>query len=377
MGRNTAPLKQFASYFHSIPSDSDYGAPPGQRQSVAAAAPTSGNDSISGSVGDDSLAGLAGNDTINSGSGNDTLDGGLGSDMLIGGIGNDIYFVDDYNDVITESGSGGIDTIVFMSGFYSWESFMFYALPDNVENLIGGAGSSNFLVGNSLNNVITGNSSDDTIAGAGGVDTLQGGLGNDTYIIRGKNDVIIEGAGEGYDFVQTSLATYFMAANVERVYNFNTAGAKVTGNSADNFMVTSNGDDLLNGGSGQDFLFGSFGNDTLRGGSGADDFFFNSDLNPDNVDVIIDFTLGVDHIALGRQVFGDPAGVSPGQLDPSQFKIIGPGGSAVDGNDRILYNQSTGNLYVDFDGSGAGLRILFATLSGTPALTAADIEFWS
>jgi len=43
--------------------------------------------------------------------------------------------------------------------------------------------------------------------------------------------------------------------------------------------------------------------------------------------------------------------------------VLKAGGTAVDGNDYVLYDTDTGNLYYDQDGSGAGARLLFAKLT--------------
>jgi Ca2+-binding RTX toxin-like protein len=48
-------------------------------------------------------------------------------------------------------------------------------------------------------------------------------------------------------------------------------------------------------------------------------------------------------------------------------------GTAHDGDDRVIYNSSNGQLWYDADGNGAGARQLIATLEGIPALTASDI----
>ncbi|MFI0849759.1 hypothetical protein [Mesorhizobium sp. IMUNJ 23232] len=47
--------------------------------------------------------------------------------------------------------------------------------------------------------------------------------------------------------------------------------------------------------------------------------------------------------------------------------------SAGDASDRILYNSDTGNLCYDRDGSGSAYAaIKFASLTGSPTITAAD-----
>jgi len=51
----------------------------------------------------------------------------------------------------------------------------------------------------------------------------------------------------------------------------------------------------------------------------------------------------------------------------------GPGiATTDDADDHITYNTSTGDLYYDPDGSGGTGSTLFATLTGAPAVNAAD-----
>jgi serralysin len=48
------------------------------------------------------------------------------------------------------------------------------------------------------------------------------------------------------------------------------------------------------------------------------------------------------------------------------------GSAAGDADDRVVYNNATGQLFYDADGNGAGAAVLFATLQGHPALAASD-----
>ncbi|MCK6406776.1 MAG: calcium-binding protein, partial [Rhodocyclaceae bacterium] len=46
---------------------------------------------------------------------------------------------------------------------------------------------------------------------------------------------------------------------------------------------------------------------------------------------------------------------------------------AHDADDRILYSLTTGALYYDADGNGAGAAVRFAMLQGAPTVTAGDL----
>ena len=73
---------------------------------------------------------------------------------------------------------------------------------------------------------------------------------------------------------------------------------------------------------------------------------------------------------LVRHLGNAPKGKSGlGTLNSNAFFA---GTAAHDADDRIIYDQASGNLYYDADGNGAGAALLFATLQGAPALTAGD-----
>jgi len=110
------------------------------------------------------------------------------------------------------------------------------------------------------------------------------------------------------------------------------------------------GNDTLNGGSGNDWLAGGTGQDNVNGGAGADSIVFREAASNNNYDRIAGFVSGEDRLMFHQDIFGD---------------VSTPG--------RIVYNSSTGFLYYDADGAGAGRAQLVAILQGAPSLAAGDI----
>ena len=90
-------------------------------------------------------------------------------------------------------------------------------------------------------------------------------------------------------------------------------------------------------------------------------------LGASNVDTIADFQIGSDKISLDHSIFAAISGL--GSLDPNAFYA---GTAAHDTDDRIIYDQASGALYYDADGSGAGAAVLFATLAGDPLIAASE-----
>jgi len=114
---------------------------------------------------------------------------------------------------------------------------------------------------------------------------------------------------------------------------------------------------------------GRQGNDYLQGRDGADTFAFTTALGATNVDQIADFVSGTDRIALDDAIFGVGIG-TPGSFNANAFRA---GTAAQDADDRIIYDQLTGQLFFDADGNGAGAQVLFATVASlSTILNASD-----
>lgn len=127
-------------------------------------------------------------------------------------------------------------------------------------------------------------------------------------------------------------------------------------------LVGDKGRDVLVGGVGNDTLIGGQGHDTLTGGGGADRFVFSTAINALHSDTINDFVSGRDVIALDHSVF---TAIEVGDLPGSSFVL---GTAAGDGNDYVIYDQPTGDLFYDRDGNGAALQVLIANLGAGTAL---------
>ena len=191
--------------------------------------------------------------------------------------------------------------------------------------------TSDAIIGTARNDDLRGTNNADVIVGAAGNDDLQG-RGGDDYLDGGKgNDVVRGGAGE------------------DRIFG-------------------RDGNDRLEGQDGDDLIDGGLGNDKLNGGAGADSFLFATPLDATtNLDMITDYAVSDDTIWLDNAVF--TALTSTGTLAVGNF-TVGP--AAADADDFIIYNQATGTLYYDADGSGAGAQVRFVALGAGLAMTHSD-----
>ncbi|MFL4994537.1 MAG: M10 family metallopeptidase C-terminal domain-containing protein, partial [Microvirga sp.] len=149
-----------------------------------------------------------------------------------------------------------------------------------------------------------------------------------------------------------------LAAYVERLTGSGSAAINLTGNALSNRIKGNAAANKINGGNGDDTLAGGAGNDRLTGGNGKDVFVFDTaPARSGNKDTIIDWSAKHDTIQLENAVF--KALKKTGGLSKSHFVKAA---KALDGNDYVGYDATTGNLWYDHNGSKAGGQLVFANI---------------
>jgi Ca2+-binding RTX toxin-like protein len=376
-----------------------------------------GNDLLSSGLGADTLQGNDGADRITDSGGDDIIQGGAGIDLLdysaanssavtvnlatttaqdTGGAGIDtITGVENligtqFSDTLTGNGGAnviegwygddtinggaGIDTASYQLGGAVIVSLDLATAQDTVgagndtltsiENLLG----SNYddeLTGNNGVNRLDGSFGNDLLFGLGGGDTLIGGEGDDTLNGGAGNDTL--NGGNGND------AASYIGATAGVNVDLTVAGAQVTGGAGSDTLTSienlfgSAFNDTLHGNSANNILDGFGGSDTLTGGGGADIFRFDA-IEVNNFDTVTDFQVGTDKIGVISAIAG---GSPPGALPANLFFA---GTAAHDPDDRIIYDQATGNIYWDGDGNGDVAQILIAQVTPGLALTISDFQ---
>jgi VCBS repeat-containing protein len=367
---------------------------------------------LTGTSANDTLNGTLGNDTLNGGNGHDSLSGDVGDDHLIGGAGNDTLNGGTGTDTADYSNAIGnltvklsMTTAQFIGGGMGRDTLM------SIENLIGGHfndtlfgdAHANSLLGGAGSDTIYGRAGNDTLDGGTGADRLYGGVGDDTYYVDNIKDLVTDSAlVTGTDTINSSVSFNLAAlrsvngvlvnttAGVENLTLIGTLAINGTGNNKANILTGNDaanrliggygadtlsgglgndtlgggyGTDSLDGGTGNDILNGSFGKDTLTGGDGQDIFRFANF----SMDILTDFVVADDTIQIDNAVFTKLGAV--GTLNPDKFII---GTAAVETNDYLIYDSSSGALLYDANGSASGGVTQIALLGTGLALTNAD-----
>src|SRR5262245_28395109 len=126
----------------------------------------------------------------------------------------------------------------------------------------------------------------------------------------------------------------------------------INGDAGDDTIDGGAGNDKISGGAGNDVLFGSYGNDQLSGGGGSDTFVFSTFYgNPNGVDVITDFQVGLDVLHFAK-----------------------PGWQTASMND-LTFSQVGGDTVISYGSAGEAITLTGVDLSQLMAHASHDFLF--
>lgn len=313
--------------------------------------------------------------------------------------------VDDNGDGGGSGGGGGTSSTIngtaandVLSGGSIAETL--HGLGGN-DTLYGNAGDDH-LYGDEGTDTLYGGEGRDWLDGGTGGDKMHGGNGDDTYYVDSPYDQVSEAYGAGMDWLMTTLTSYMIPANIERMAYRGTSNFTGNGSAYDDVISSDggndklfgwagkdwliggsgddqldggdgndtlqgetgrdqlyggNGNDLLDGGPGPDLLMGGPGNDTWDGGEGVDMFMFDmSTIGA--LETVRDFEPGIDVLNFGN-IDGKPA--MPGDqalLFAFQGSFIGGGQGSV------RYEWVGDSTFLRVDGNGDGALDFSVQLSG-------------
>ena len=221
-----------------------------------------------------------------------------------------------------------------------------------------GSGGLDYMSGGTEADYLSGGGDKDTFFGGAGLDTIIGGFGDDDFYVQAGDvsDIIVEYAGQGNDRILSSIS-YSLLANSEietlsTDSNAGTAAINLTGSNLANIIIGNRGVNILDG---------RLGNDTLYGLLGDVNYFAFSTVpnTATNTDFIADWNSPYDLIFLDDAAF---TGMTAGFLAATAF-LSGAGlTSAATAAQRVIVNETNGDLWWDQDGVGGIASVRFANI---------------
>ena len=301
--------------------------------------------------------------------GNDTMTGTRVDNLIVGGQGADRLTGLGGNDFLIGEGRG-------TNFVTAWLGLNFNFSPADAFNALnvafGGAYAED---GGALEDSLYGGTGNDVLAGGDGADLLSGGLGIDwvTYLSAPEGSTVVMSLAGGGTVGHAAGDVYVGVENVQGSYRNDTLGGndganEIRGMHSQDSLYGLGGNDTLIGAEGRDTLDGGRGADLLTGGDAEDAFVFAGLGILQTFDTITDFQVNFDEIRLSAAIFAKlgPAGTA---LGAGNF-VQGP--AAIDRDDFIIHDSTTGALFYDLNGSRVGGLIQFAQLSVGLVLTADD-----
>lgn len=354
---------------------------------------------LDGGKGDDLLIGGAEDDTLIGGDGDDFVVGGRGDDIASLGTGRDAFLWNPGEGNDTIDGGTGYDTMLFNGSgadeiidmLANGERFTFLRdIADvvmdtnNLEQVdfraFGGADTINIndLTGTDIKQINLNLGVLGTAGGDGEIDTINtiGSVGNDVIQIKGlASEVTVSGLAANVAITRADAnLDHLVVSGGDGDDQIDAAKLKpdaiqltLEGGAGNDSLTGSANDDILIGGVGNDTLIGRAGADSLTGGEGQDSFRFNN--RHQGGDTITDFVAADDQILIRAAGFGGGL-VAGSAISQDQFTL---GTAATDAGNPFIYNDVSGELFFDRDGSGKQSQVLLATLTGAPTISNADI----
>jgi Ca2+-binding RTX toxin-like protein len=353
-----------------------------------------GNDTVNAGGGDDVIYQKDwGSDVVDGGDGADwlVLDYS-GEDTLSTGRGIWRYYYDEDGDYLARSGTDAevaapADTAQW--GFHSTHYGVTYkgieqfnVTGTQFNDLVVGGELADLLRGGAGNDVLTGLAGNDLLDGGDGLDTLEGGQGDDRLIGGGRESDVLMG-GEGNDTLEDwgrdGGSNYVAGGSGDDVYYIEETrygglyeasregtdllivgrggilwgGQGILPESFENLTLMASGqgrgntlDNVITGSGGNDQLFGFAGADHVIGGGGNDTLFGEGEGTDTGQFWLSEVGLGVD----GVQILGEKAN------DYSGGSLVGLGDVNGDGQADIAIGAS-GAVYVVFGPFGDDWQI--------------------
>jgi hypothetical protein len=213
---------------------------------------------------------------------------------------------------------------------------------------------------------IYGTANNDTLYGAD--DRLEEYIDIDYIWGQDGDDVIYPGEGTNFAYGDDGNDRIYGGSGRDILLG---DGVVDSGKGTDVLFGNGGPDELL-GGRSRDFLIGGADDDLLSGGSGSDIFGFEG-FSTDGIDTIKDFEITRDFIVVdvnSGSLYAN-AGLTPdATITADQFRL---GTAAVDASDRFIYDETSGQLFFDPDGTGSAPQIQFATLESRPTISYGNI----
>jgi Ca2+-binding RTX toxin-like protein len=258
-------------------------------------------------------------------------------------------------------------------GIYGSEAADTFDGTSAADRYYGGQGN-DILRGDAGIDALFGDEGNDQIDGGSGSDFLYGGLGDDRYIVDAQDDLVFENLSAGTDTVE-SASNFYLYANIENLtltgtgnsFGVGTDAANVlTGNAGENLLIAGAGNDTVNGGGARDAIFGEAGDDVLNGDAGID--YIVAGIGNDTLDggADADEMYGQD----GDDIMRGGASFS------TDIMVGGLGNDTIYGNsglgdyDLLYGNEGNDIFYVDtpddlvFEQLNEGIDTVYADING-------------